>query len=216
MEFVVCFQMCHTANHHSRREYNKEEPKSSICEMLLHPLTIRMRSVVSVARTHGGPATLALEKCAKRRRVETKQADEYDAFSFGDMFSDAAQDQEAFPTIAWDSDDGEDEGNVADETEQALYTLKRATDPTASLTRGTKRQRSSQRCLQRSTAFTEDLVALEAESSTNLVTTLAPSIENGLPVPEAPYSVLDIWVQSHSNVDAITASESLVELRIDR
>jgi hypothetical protein len=182
--------------------------------MLLRPLTIRMRSVVSVARTHAGPATLALEKCTKRRRVETKHADEYDPFSFGDMFSDAAPDQEAFPTIAWDSDDNEGDDDANGTAERVLSTLKRPADPMASLTRGIKRQRSSQRCLQRSTAFTEDLVALEAESSTNLVSSLATSVDNGL--SEAPYSVLDIRVQSHSSVHAVATSESLVELRIDR
>jgi hypothetical protein len=184
--------------------------------MQLHPLTIRMRSVLSVARTHAGPATLALEICTKRRRMETKHANEMDPFSFGDMFSDSAQDQEDFPTIGWESDDGDGDDDLNSKKEHALSALKRAAGPTASLTRGIKRQRSSQRCLQRSTAFTEDLVALEAEASTSLLSTLATTIENGVSMSKTPYFILDIRVHSHSNVNSISASESLDELRIDR
>jgi hypothetical protein len=136
----------------------------------------------STKTMHGdaGPATLALERCKKRRRVEEKSSDVFDPFSFDDVFNDIneTQNQESFPVIAWNSDDDGD-----DSAAETLPSLQLAAEVAAAAPciPGMKRQRSSQRCLQRSTAFTKDLAQLEIEASTNHLSSLLSSSERTPP-----------------------------------
>lgn len=53
-----------------------------------------------------GPATAALERSLKRRRMDSPM----DAFSFTDVFNNL-EEGEKFPVISWDFDDEEDESD---------------------------------------------------------------------------------------------------------
>ena len=117
-----------------------------------------------------GPATDALERFTKRRRSENRPGCLPDHFSFHGVFHDlvGVQEEEAFPSIAW---------NFEDDEVDCPSALQEALGPVTSAMLGIKRPRSSRSGLLRSKSFKKDLAQLNSGSTSDHLAALAVAIE---------------------------------------